>query len=42
MQVFIDFFLANELDLDLCHPSNDLDTKRMADGFVILFWSDAA
>lgn len=42
MQVFIDFFCFNELDLALCHPRNDLDTKRMADGLAITFWSDAA
>lgn len=43
MQVFIDFFCFNELDLDLCHPRNDLDTKRTADGLEFNnVWSDAA
>lgn len=40
MQVFIDFCF-NELDLDLCHPGNDLDTDRRADGVEITFLSDA-
>lgn len=42
MQVFIDLFCFNKLDLDLCHPRNDFDTERAADGFVTMFLGDAA
>lgn len=43
MQVFIDFFCFNELDLDTCHhPRNDSGTERTADGPVVAIPSGAA